>query len=75
MTVQELIDVLKRYPKNYQVLVDGYEGQYTNFSVRTGLFVEFDFSEYFGEYDEIKYQAEERAYPGAFGAVVLERDR
>ena len=33
MTVKELIETLKKYPEDTQVLVSGYEGGYVSFSM------------------------------------------
>lgn len=58
MTVNELIEVLTKYPRNMRVLVPGYEGGYNDSGLKTEEIV-FNFNHkdtwYYGSHECVKY--------------------
>ena len=54
LTVEQLINELKQYPKEYKVLVDGYEGGLDAVLASRMLSVEYDETKawYYGPFDE-----------------------
>lgn len=54
MTIKELIEKLKMYPEGLRVLVDGYEGGFSEIAVAEMIKVKLDVNseEYYGPHDE-----------------------
>ena len=54
LTVEQLINELKKYPKEYKVLVDGYEGGFDAVLASRIVGVEYDETKawYYGPFDE-----------------------
>ena len=54
LTVEQLIDELRKYPNNYKVLVDGYEGGFDAVLSSRIVNVEYDETKawYYGPFEE-----------------------
>lgn len=59
MTVQELIDILKQYPSDSMVMVDGYEGEVVDLTPEkiytTKVVLDINSSDYYGPHHPITY--------------------